>query len=106
MKNVGRIGVMLLGLLVIGIGPSSAQGDLAKVLVGTWKGEVQFHTVRGGGDPTRILRIDSMTEKDGKWIAEGMYGITTLSRVQISVANESKPWIQFVTGANSTVRLN
>ena len=87
---------------------SEAQTDAAKAPVGKWEGEVQQRGV-GSGDPNRTLIIQSVGEKDGKWVAEGRYGVTGkgLGRVQIDVDTSSKwPSIRFVTGANSTVSLN
>ena len=87
---------------------SEAQTDAAKALVGKWEGELQQRGV-GGGDPNRTLIIQSVGEKDGKWVAAGRYGVTGkgLGSVQIDVDTSSKwPSIRFVTGANSTVRLN
>jgi len=85
---------------------SDAQTDLSKALIGKWQGEAQE---LGRGDPNRTLVIESVAEKDGKWVAEGRYGITGkgLGKVQIDVDRSGQwPSIRFVTGANSTVRLN
>ena len=96
---------VVLALLVVAA--SEAQTDLEKALVGKWQGDVQLGGVRG--DPNRTLVIRSVSEKDGKWVAEGRYGVTGkgLGKVQIDVDKTGQwPSIRFVTGANSTVNLN
>jgi hypothetical protein len=84
---------------------SAQMMDLSKALVGKWDGE---YKTRGRDDPNRTLIIKSVTERDGKWFAEGLYGITGkgLGKVMIDVdASGRRPSIQFTTGANSVVRL-
>jgi hypothetical protein len=96
--------------IVLGMSPGSAQLDLAKVLVGKWEGAVQWAAGAGSGvgDPNRTLIIDSVEQKDGKWVAMGKFGVTGkgLGKVTIEVEDSgSRPSIRFVTGSNSTVRL-
>ena len=96
--------------IVLGMSPGSAQPDLAKVLVGKWEGAVQWAggAGSGAGDPNRTLIIDSVEQKDGKWVAMGKFGVTGkgLGKVTIEVEDSgSRPSIRFVTGGNSTVRL-
>ena len=96
--------------IVLGISLGSAQVDLAKVLVGKWEGAVQWAggAGSGAGDPNRTLIIDSVEQKDGKWVAMGKFGVTGrgLGKVTIEVEDSgSRPSIRFVTGGNSTVRL-
>ena len=95
---------MLVLLVTVG---SEAQTDPGpgKALIGKWQGEIRYAGV--GGNPNRILIIESVSQKDGKWIAEGLYGVTKASgRVNIEVDMASKwPSIRFVTDANSTVKL-
>jgi hypothetical protein len=107
----------LLTLLVVavlgtslGMSSSWAQEDLAKALVGKWEGDVQWAggAGSGAGDPNRTLIIESVTQKDGKWVATGRYGITGkgLGKVEIEVGDSGgRLFIRFVTGGNSTVRL-
>ena len=85
-----------------------AQGDLAKSLVGKWEGELEL---AGGvtGNPNRTLIIESVTQKDGNWVGTGRFGITGqgLGKVEIEISESSgRPFIRFVTGAASTVRLS
>ncbi len=85
---------------------SYAETDLSKALMGKWQGEVEEW---GSGDRNRTLVIESVAEKDGKWVAEGRYGITGkgMGKVQIDIDRSGQwPLIKFVTGANSKVRLN
>jgi len=52
--------------------------------------------------------MDSVEQKDGKWVAMGKYGVTGkgLGKVVIEVDDSgSPPLIRFATGGNSTVRL-
>jgi hypothetical protein len=97
--------------ILLGISPGSAQVDLAKAFVGKWEGAVQWAggAGSGAGDPNRTLIIDSVEQKDGKWVAAGKYGVTGkgLGKVEIEVdASGSRPSIRFSTGGNSTVRLS
>ena len=106
-KLLTMLAVTGLGIL-LGISPGPAQGDLAKALVGKWEGDVQWAGGAGTGDPNRTLIIESVTQKDGKWVATGRYGVTGkgLGKVEIEVDDSgSRPFIRFVTGGNSTVRL-
>jgi hypothetical protein len=103
------LGVAVLGTS-LGISSGWAQVDLAKALVGRWEGEVQWAggAGSGAGDPNRTLIIESVTQKDSKWVATGGYGITGkgLGKVEIEVGDSGgRPFIRFVTGGNSTVRL-
>jgi hypothetical protein len=105
-----RLWFLLVTVLGVWLGafPAWAQGDLAKSLVGKWEGELQL---AGGatGDPNRTLIIESVTQKDGTWVAAGRFGITGqgLGKVEIEVTDSSgRPFIRFVTGASSTVRLS
>jgi hypothetical protein len=94
----------------LGLSSGWAQVDLAKSLVGKWEGDVQFAGGAGSGvgDPNRTLIIESVAEKDGKWVATGRYGVTGkgLGKVEIEVSDSGgRPFIRFVTGGSSTVRL-
>jgi hypothetical protein len=102
----------LLFVAVVGtalaMSPGWAQVDLAKSLVGKWEGELQL---AGGvtGDPNRTLVIESVTQKDGNWVATGRFGITGqgLGKVEIEVTDSGgRPFIRFVTAASTTVRLS
>jgi hypothetical protein len=108
-KLLGLFAVAVVGTL-LEFSSGWAQVDLAKSLVGKWEGEVTWAASAGGatGDPNRTLIIDSVTQKDGNWVASGRWGITGkgLVKVEIEVGDSAgRPFIRFVTGANSTIRL-
>ena len=86
------------------LGVASAQTDLEKALIGKWEGDVQVAREQG-----RTLIIRSVSQQEGKWTAEGRYGITGkgMGPVKIDIdTSGSRPSLRFTTGANSTVRLN
>ena len=97
--------LLVVAVLGISLGMSSgwAQGDLAKALVGKWEGDVQWvgGAGSGAGDPNRTLVIDSVEQKDGKWVATGKYGVTGkgLGKVEIEVGDSgNRPFISVLTG--------
>jgi hypothetical protein len=107
MRETSRIGAAVVAAALLGVSSAWGQPDAAKALIGTWEGEVRWHGM--SGEPGRTLIIESLEEKEGKWVASGRYGITGkgLGRVQIEVNDISaRPWIQFTTGAHSRVRLD
>ena len=108
---MGKFSTMLaVAALGIALGVTSgwAQADLAKSLVGKWEGELELAS-GATGDPRRTLIIESVTQKDGKWAGTGRFGISGqgLGKVEIEVTESNgRPFIRFVTGAPSTVRLS
>ena len=104
--------LLIVAVLGISVGMASAwaQVDLAKSLVGKWEGAVEWAGSAGSvmSDPNRTLIIESVTQKDGAWVGAGRYGITGkgLGKVEIEVGDSGgRPFIRFVTGGTSTVRL-
>ena len=104
--------LLLVAALALSLGMTSAwaQEDLAKSLVGKWEGAAVWAGSAGSamGDPNRTLIIESVTQKDGKPVATGKYGVTGkgLGKVEIEVEESaSRPTLRFVTGGQSTVRL-
>jgi hypothetical protein len=97
---------MSLGLVLVLIASSGAEVDPARLLVGTWEGEV---ALPGSRDRNRTLIIESVTQQDGKWIAQGRYGIPGqgIGRVpiEVNVAGD-KLSIRFTSGAHNTIRLD
>jgi hypothetical protein len=72
------------------VGASHAQVDLAKDLVGRWEGE-QAYLLISAENPKRILVIESVSQVDGKWVANGRYGTPAgLARVKIAVETGGK----------------
>ncbi len=94
----------------LGMSSGWAQGDLAKSLVGKWEGDIQLRASVGSADArNRTLNIESVDQKEGKWVARGRYGVTGkgLSKVNIEVDEGSgRPSIRFLTGAGSIVGLS
>jgi hypothetical protein len=85
--------------LMLSIGIAAADDDLAKVLVGTWQGELQ-QLVKKGADLTLRLVITSVKQEDGKWIADGRFGPTPV-KIDID-STGAKPFLHW-TAANGTV---
>jgi hypothetical protein len=87
---------------------SDAETDLNKSLVGTWKGAIDGFRA-GTGD--RTLMITAVSQKDGQWTADGLYGITgkrlLTAQIEVDVSREW-PSLRFTTAAQppSIVRLN
>jgi hypothetical protein len=100
-----RLAIALIVALLATAG-SEAQTDPSKVLIGQWQGEIRDPFMKG--NPNRILVVQSVNQSDGKWTAEGLYGIAKASgKVHIEVDMTGQwPSIRFVTGANSVVKLN
>ena len=75
--------VAVVASLVLGSVPSDAQIDLAKVLVGKWEGDVNSKK----DSPPRTLMVDSVEERDGKWVAAGTFGDPNrrMHRVDIAI---------------------
>jgi hypothetical protein len=93
---------------VLALSSGFAQVDLAKSLVGKWEGALELAS-GVTGNPNRTLIIESVTQKDGNWVGTGRFGITGqgLGKVEIEISESGgRPFIRFVTGAPSTVRLS
>jgi hypothetical protein len=112
MKAMFRISlaVTVLGIL-LAASVGSAQEDRAKALVGKWEGTIEWAAGVGSsslGDPNRTLIIESVQQKDGKWVATGKYGVTGkgFGKVEIAIADSGdRTEIAFTTSANWAVRL-
>jgi hypothetical protein len=83
------------------LGGSSAwaQLDPTKVLMGKWEGHVEVPR-----NTERTLIIESVTTKDGGWVAEGCFGSTgeNLGRRSIQVSQQGGDIIlEFVAGAKT-----
>ena len=92
---------------VLALSSGFGQVDLAKALVGKWEGELELAS-GVTGNPNRTLIIESVTQRDGNWVGTGRFGITGqgLGKVEIEISDSGgRPFIRFVTGAPSTVRL-
>jgi hypothetical protein len=71
--RAARVALLVMAGFMLGAGVAAAQVDVAKVLVGTWKGELQQRTQKGA-DPTVVLIIKSLKQEDGKWVASARVG--------------------------------
>jgi hypothetical protein len=99
---------ILLGtvLALVAPGPAAAQVDLARALIGKWEGQVQFADTKA--NPNRTLVISSVSQNEGRWVAEGQWGVTgeRLAKVQIQVEQSGKDVsLRFETRANPSIRL-
>lgn len=73
--RAARVALFVMAGLLMGTGVAAAQVDVAKALVGTWKGELEQRTQKGA-DPTLVLIIKSVKQEDGKWVADARVGAT------------------------------
>jgi len=88
--RTSRIGLFVVAGLMLGTGLAAAQVDFAKVLVGRWEGEQEYLLVHSD-DAKRILVIESVSQVDGKWVANGRYGSPAgLVRVRIAIETSGK----------------
>jgi hypothetical protein len=108
--RAARVTVFVMAGLVLGAGVAAAQADLAKALVGTWKGELQQRTKKGA-DPALTLVIDSVKQEGGKWVADARLGGAEggkTAKVSIDIdTSGSKPALRFkgVSGVEYDVSL-
>jgi hypothetical protein len=94
------------GAGAVAAAPAPAQVDLAEVLLGRWEGEVQLR--EKGGAAGRTLEIESVDQRNGKWVGSGRFGVTgrRAGPVDIEVdASGGRPSIRFVAAGDVTVRL-
>ncbi len=88
---------------------SHGQVDLTKVLVGTWEGEVKARMQRGAAAGADLkLVITSVTQQDGKWIADGRLGGKDGRSAPVKVdvdPSGSKPSLRFKGAAGTDYSL-
>jgi hypothetical protein len=102
--RAARVALLVMAGLMLGAGVAAAQVDVAKVLVGTWKGELQQRTQKGA-DPTVVLIIKSLKQEDGKWVASARVGATEekTGPVQLEIdTTGAKPSVRW-TGGSGTI---
>ncbi len=102
--RAARVALFVVAGLMVGTGVAAAQADLAKVLVGTWKGELQQRTNKGA-DPTVVLIIKSVKQEDGKWVASARVGATEEKTGSVNLEIDttgSKPAVRW-TGAGGAI---
>jgi hypothetical protein len=107
--RAARVTVFVMAGLVLGAGVAVAQADLAKALVGTWKGELQQRTKKGA-DPALTLVIDSVKQEGGKWVADARLGGAEggkTAKVNIDIdTSGSKPSLRFKGATGTEYSLN
>ena len=105
--RAARVALFVAAGLMLGSGVAAAQADLSKVLVGTWKGELQQRTNKGA-DPTVVLMIKSLKQEDGKWVASARVGATEekTAAVQLEIdTTGSKPAVRWTGGSGAVYNL-
>lgn len=107
MRAVLRLALLTLLTLLLCAEASHAQVDLAKALVGRWEGEQEF-LVERSEDPKRTLVIESVTQTDGNWVANGRYGTSAgMGRVRIDVETSgAQPGLNWVSASGAQYQLN
>lgn len=109
-RGIRAVGVALFVVagLLAGTGVAAAQADLAKALVGTWKGELQQRTQKDA-DPTLVLIIKSVKEEGGKWIADARVGATEDKTAKVNLdidTSGSKPSLRWTGGKGAAYDLS
>ncbi|HUP38365.1 MAG TPA: hypothetical protein VNC82_23290 [Candidatus Limnocylindria bacterium] len=103
-----RAALFVVAGLMLATGVAAAQADLAKALVGTWKGELQ--TLTKQGDPVLTLIISSVKQEGGKWVADARLGGADAAKtrpVNIDIdTSGSKPSLRFKGAAGAEYNLN
>ena len=106
--RAARVALLVMAGLMLGAGVAAAQVDVAKVLVGTWKGELQQRTQKGA-DPTVVLIIKSLKQEDGKWVASARVGATEEKtgpvRLEIDTTG-AKPSVRWTGGSGASYNLS
>jgi len=106
--RAARVALFVMAGLMLGTGVAAAQADLAKALVGTWKGELQYRSKKGE-DPTRVLIIKSVKQEDGKWIADARWGATEGKTPAVKVdidTSGSKPSLRWTAASGTAYDLS
>jgi hypothetical protein len=90
--------------------PDPVRLDLARRLVGRWEGDqvIRFRSMAVAADPRRTLYIDSLALKEGRWVADGRFGVPGhLVRYDMDVDQSGgRLAIRFEDRAQNTIRLN
>jgi hypothetical protein len=106
--RAARVALFVVTGLMLGTGVAAAQADLAKALVGTWKGELQQRTQKGA-DPTLVLIIKSVKQEDGKWVADARVGATGDKTAAVKVdidTSGAKPSLRWTGGKGTAYDLS
>jgi hypothetical protein len=85
--------------------PALGQPDPAAQLVGKWEGTQ--HQAGKGGSEDRTLIISSVRQQEGKWIADGRFGVKGGAKVQIEVDTTGQwPSLRWAMPNGNTVQVN
>jgi hypothetical protein len=106
--RAARVALLVMAGFMLGAGVAAAQVDVAKVLVGTRKGELQQRTQKGA-DPTVVLIIKSLKQEDGKWVASARVGATEekTGPVQLEIdTTGAKPSVRWTGGSGAIYNLS
>ena len=101
--RAARVAVLAVTGLMLWSGAAVAQADLAKTLVGTWEGELQLRTKKGA-DPGLKLRITSLKQEDGKWVADGRLGSTPV-KIDVDTTG-AKPSLRWTAASGTAYNLS
>jgi hypothetical protein len=101
------VALLLVAGLLAGAASAPAQEDLSAALIGTWEGEQEYLTVRSE-DPKRTLVIESVSQVDGKWIANGRYTAPNgTGRVNIAIDTSARyPSLSWTSPSGAQYQLN
>jgi hypothetical protein len=106
--RAARVALFVMAGLMAGAGVTVAQVDVAKVLVGTWKGELQQRSQKDA-DPTLVLIIKSVKQEDGKWIADARVSATedktATAKIDIDTSG-AKPSLRWTGGKGTAYDLS
>lgn len=101
------LSAIVLTLMAGAFTPVPGQPDLAAQLVGKWEGTQQQQGARGKASEDRTLIISSVAQQDGKWIADGRFGVKGGTQVQIAVDTSGQwPSLHWTTSNGNTVHVN
>jgi len=108
--RIVQVGLVVVAVTLLGVGAAVGQVDLAKALVGKWEGEQEMMSDRRS-DPARTLVITSVKQVDGKWIADGRFGIGippgATGPVKIEIDNSGKsPSLRWTGAAGAAYELS
>jgi hypothetical protein len=106
--RAARVALFVVAGLLLTAGVASAQLDPTKVLIGTWKGELQQRTQKDA-DPTLVLIIKSVKQEGGKMVAEGRLGPTEEKTAPIKIdvdTSGAKPTLNFSSRSGAPYSLN
>ena len=106
--RAARAALFVVAGLMMGVGVAVAQVDVGKVLVGTWKGELQQRSQKDA-DPTLVLVIKSVKEENGKWMADARVGATEDKTAKVNLeidTSGAKPAVRWTGGKRAVYDLS